>query len=223
MLNLKHSISLPTNTDENGFDKSNAKGNEAVSHLGYSSQGGCQNASFVCSGNYISTEAPVPFEDIITPFIETARQELQRVVGADLSFLSVSAQTTLERGLLIRLSDVALPVLMSEFNLFKYHRAIPAWHSQLVSDTVYYQFVAAIQNASLDNIRQEYPALIQVLEDLTSDWVNAQSLMIKRLKYDWLVIKQDLSLPDSVQCVQDIQPYQIGCNSTFFWSQKNSL
>src|SRR5205807_1390760 len=67
----------------------------------------------------LSPNDPIPFEDVLLPFVEVARRSLNQRTTAQAKLLTDAAHAQLERRLLQDLSKVAGQALHLEFQMFR--------------------------------------------------------------------------------------------------------
>ncbi|MEO0827307.1 MAG: type 2 lanthipeptide synthetase LanM family protein [Cyanobacteria bacterium J06642_9] len=146
---------------------------------------------------------PVPFEDVLLPVIQVARQQLLAQLGLPqlsleippLSVLSEKAYSTLERSLLKRLAQLAAKTL--DFEFFKARPFGQNLLSQLNLETdagdrkVYYtRFVNRLLQDGLLSFFQTYPVLGRLIAVAVDFWVEATAKFIERLAQDHVGIQQ---------------------------------
>src|SRR5207344_1904906 len=66
---------------------------------------------------FLEVASPVPFEQLLTPFVQVARQRLAARAGAASDHLTEAAHATLERALLTILADMAARPLHLELSI----------------------------------------------------------------------------------------------------------
>jgi type 2 lantibiotic biosynthesis protein LanM len=156
---------------------------------------------------YIDADAPIPFQELLVPFVEAARMELAREAGEALPLLSGAAQAHLERFLLGLLSDFALPVLHSEFALHRSLYGLPAWAGTGRSTRSYDAFVAEMAAGGLVAVLQEYPALARLLAGWCCGWARAHGQLARRLLRDDAAICAKFGLDAGRSRIEAITPY----------------
>lgn len=152
----------------------------------------------------IDADKPIPFEDILLPAIQVARQNLVNQLGMaeftleslPLSVLTQAAYTDLERSLLQRLAQLSTKTLDFEFskgrpfgqNLLKLLGVdkIETEHCR----TLYLQFVSKLLQDGLLNFFQTYPVLGRLIAIAVDFWVTATTEFIQRLNHDQSEIQQ---------------------------------
>lgn len=127
---------------------------------------------------------PLPFEEVILPFVLTARQMLGASGNCDL--LTGKARADLERFLLIRMSDLSCRVLELEFNAFlaclqftgtTYNAA----SRDKTSRKHYLAFARKLCDGDLLQLFKEYPVLARRLAVRIDQWVQLTGEFVARL------------------------------------------
>lgn len=139
---------------------------------------------------FLDKAAPVPFEDILAPFVLTARNRLVVLAGEAYGLLSGTAHAVLERNLLERLADFAAQVLYLEFSILRDKELPPAARSlaQLLDPddrSIYKRFVSGILTKGLTDLLQEYAVLARLMASTVCTWTSANSEFLARLAADW--------------------------------------
>lgn len=127
--------------------------------------------------------APLPFEEILLPFVNHARQHVQAANRLE-DRLTLAAQTALERHLLQTLTAIAARPLFLEFCVFR--SAQPA--------DSYRAFVHQMAGAGLTTFFREYSALARLLCLRTELWIEAVIEFLTRLATDWPDLCQTFGL-----------------------------
>lgn len=156
-------------------------------------------------------ERPLPFEDLLTPFVSMARQRLTIRLDARGLALAEQAWDGLERDLLQRLVDLCLQPLMSEFGLFQAQRQ-PSFDRLInrlqgsASTTQYQAFVRQLLQAGLVPFFQEYPVLARLVTTTVGFWIDATSELFQRLATDWDDIRRTFQGTMELSPVVAIKP-----------------
>ncbi|HEY7349302.1 MAG TPA: type 2 lanthipeptide synthetase LanM family protein [Ktedonobacterales bacterium] len=153
---------------------------------------------------------PLPFEELITPFLLVAQQRLKEHAGAAYHLLSCEAHTSLERHLLQELTGYAARAFHLEFSLKRFQARSPI--TRLLSElqdsddrTLYQDFVEQILGGELIEFFQHYPVLARLLARVTELWVEATAEFLGRLAADWASIEQVLGAADALAQVVKIE------------------
>ncbi|ATB37660.1 hypothetical protein CYFUS_003085 [Cystobacter fuscus] len=157
----------------------------------------------VLSGG-LDPAAPIPFEEVLLPLLVAARSELEREAGAALRLFTPSALASLERGLLVLLSHLALPVLGSEFSLRRALAGRLPWLERPGSTDDYRSFVTAMRSGELGLLLREYPGLARLLAIAARGWVTAHGRLMVRLGRDWPDLRASFGFSDGECRVEGI-------------------
>jgi type 2 lantibiotic biosynthesis protein LanM len=134
-------------------------------------------------------EEPVPFEEVLLPFLRSARQQyLQSFSPQSVSLVSEQAQVTIEHWLLQRLAAVASDVLELEFSFFRAQHAL--WGLSPERRELYQAFVTRYQGEGLLSLLQEYSVLARLLVVVMEQWIEACREFLQRLTADLDAISQ---------------------------------
>jgi lantibiotic modifying enzyme len=144
----------------------------------------------------IKPENPLPFEDVLLPLIDVARQKL--LAQVDLStrhLLSEQAYLDLERSLLISLvnfCDKTLEKELDHFRPFGYRLfSLIQIKTEPEPVTTYYQaFVQSLLQDGLLRFFEKYPVLGKLVATRINFWVEATAEFLHRLKTDIPRIQQ---------------------------------
>jgi type 2 lantibiotic biosynthesis protein LanM len=144
---------------------------------------------------FLDSEEPLPFEEVLTPFILVARQKLIIQSGAAYHLLGDKAHRALERNLLQYLTTYAVHALYLEFSieLAQVRSPLERLLVQVYDDnnrTVYRRFVERMQRGGLATFFKEYTVLARLLATITDLWVEANAEFLRRLSSDWSEIQR---------------------------------
>lgn len=129
---------------------------------------------------------PIPFEEVLAPFVLLAEERIQAKVGAAYEALRPQARLDLGRALLSHLSFLAARTLFFQFSLTRSH-ALSSFALLLTPEgerEVYDDFVASLQGRGLMNFFLAYPVLARELGSSVLHWVEARAEMLQRLAID---------------------------------------
>ncbi|GLV54011.1 lanthionine synthetase [Dictyobacter sp. S3.2.2.5] len=144
-----------------------------------------EEASHSC----IDLQEPLPFEDLLVPFITVAQRQVADQAGVAYRMLTDEAHRTLQRALLRNLTTSAAHALHLEFSIHCLEEQSP-FELQLASiqdtaeRTYYYQFIAYMRGGGLRTFFQEYAVLARLLATTTDFWVEAMVEFLRRLEAD---------------------------------------
>jgi type 2 lantibiotic biosynthesis protein LanM len=138
---------------------------------------------------FLDAEDPLPFEEVLAPFVLVARHRLARRTAAFGGLLSEAAQATLERALLRSLSPATDELLLTEFETLRAQEQ-SSW-DRLFSlarepegRSLYRQFVRRLAQGGLARLFREYPVLARRLGSISHLWVEANAEFLGRLEAD---------------------------------------
>lgn len=130
--------------------------------------------------------APMPFEELLLPFIHYAREQLMIQVPEQGALLSKRAQTMGERWLLSRLTSLAGQVLEPTFMSFRAladPAAIPI--EQACQQRVHYErFLQQYAGEGLLPFFAEYSLLARLLIQKVEQWIEVSAEFLERLQAD---------------------------------------
>ncbi len=133
----------------------------------------------------LDPDQPVPFEDVLLPFVQSARHQLATATGTDYGQLSETAHIALERQLLVRLSRLAAQPLFLEFVTFRATQTTDAFQvAESPPRTQYLAFVTYLRRGGLVNLFEEYSVLARLLATVIAFWQEANQEFFARLSSD---------------------------------------
>ncbi len=143
--------------------------------------------------------SPLPFEEILAPFVLLGRQKLAAKTGEGYSRLSEDAHAVLERSLLAQLIDLAAQPLQLTFESWKVGRQsslarLMAQTGQApLQNSLYRQFVRHMLGDGLIHFCTEFASLARLLGMLTALWVEASAAFLQHLVQDWALIETEFN------------------------------
>ncbi|HBY94321.1 MAG TPA: hypothetical protein DEP84_10230, partial [Chloroflexi bacterium] len=173
----------------------------------------------------LDPDDPVPFEEVLLPFVQVARRRLADQAGTGERLLSNSAHAALECHLLRDLSRIGARTLLSAFSVFQVleQRAkapppvractgvSPSPHPPLAERGTepparehYVAFVKRLLDGGLPSFFHEYSVLGRLLATKTDFWVEATAEFLRRLQADWPEV-QSVFQPHAEQ-VSSVRP-----------------
>ena len=137
-------------------------------------------------------DEPLPFEEILLPFVLTGRGMLAAPGNRDL--LTGQARADLERFLLVRMSESSSRVLEMELNTFlaclQFRGVTPnAAYRDRASRKLYLDFARSMREGGLLTLFKEYPVLARRLAVRLGQWVQLVEEFEARLCADLASIK----------------------------------
>ncbi|MGP0058663.1 MAG: type 2 lanthipeptide synthetase LanM family protein [Beijerinckiaceae bacterium] len=164
----------------------------------------CETCEFLSQG------APIPFEELLLPFIAAARDMLTSVTAGECSALTRKASTSVERALLSRLSDMSSRVLLVEFRTFLASQQLSG--SGYRAPTVarhprgsYLRFVEEIYRASWAPLFEEYCVLSRLMATALLQWVETIAEFLERLERDLPAIRHTFFGDQDVGKITDVK------------------
>jgi type 2 lantibiotic biosynthesis protein LanM len=153
---------------------------------------------------------PVPFEEILLPFVRVARRELDKRVGHLALPVTSEAVSDLEHDLLNQLAYPCARALDFEFAIARLRARKPqlTWvveASYGTSQQRYFEFVTSILGQGFLSFWRAYPVLARLASTVTSQWVEYSVEFLSRLSSDYLLI-QTLEGSQPIGPVSAIQP-----------------
>jgi type 2 lantibiotic biosynthesis protein LanM len=143
----------------------------------------------------VDREVPVPFEEVLLPFVIAARQSLEARDDGHFAELSDAAWTGLERGLLVSLSSSAARCLQLEFERFRALRQ-NAFTRVLAGATgseghgLYDAFVRYLLGGHLVEFLERYAMLARLLAHEVDCWVECTAELLRRLDTDMTELEE---------------------------------
>ncbi|MBW4644890.1 MAG: type 2 lantipeptide synthetase LanM family protein [Goleter apudmare HA4340-LM2] len=143
---------------------------------------------------YVDPQDPMPFEAVLIPFVEVAREKLIAQANDGYQLLDQQVQVILERHLLEKLASVGAQTLHAEFITFRNFRrssliSSVAHSADSPSRELYQQFVEQLLKDGLLSLFKKYSVLARLLATITNFWVEAMGEFLQRLAKDWSEIQ----------------------------------
>lgn len=138
---------------------------------------------------FLNLQEPLPFEELIAPFVIVAQKQVAAQSGAAYYLLSDEAHTTLQRDLLRNLTTSSARALHLEFSVHCLEEQSP-FEFQVATDqdnaerTYYHEFITYMCSEGLLAFFREYAALARLLATTTDLWVEATVEFLRRLEAD---------------------------------------
>ena len=141
--------------------------------------------------DFLDAERPVPFQQILVPFVEVADNLLrQRTPMPASELLCQSARANLKRGLLSQLALVSFSTLDAEFSAYRVARRQVAFTSAIEllsnenSNKFYSSFSHELANGGLKKLFVEYAVLSRLMIETIHRWIDASCEFIQHLLDD---------------------------------------
>jgi type 2 lantibiotic biosynthesis protein LanM len=170
-----------------------------------------QNGVLGRKERFLKSQNPVPFEEVLSPFICVARQKLIAQASSSYCLLSEDAHASLERNLLGRLAQLCSPTMELEFSLFRVCNQSTVAHllsqsSGISSHEQYRNFLKRMIGGEILPFFQKYSVLARLAATLTDLWVDSTKEFLLRLESDWLEIQRTFADATELEKVIAIQP-----------------
>jgi type 2 lantibiotic biosynthesis protein LanM len=143
---------------------------------------------------YLASQEPLPFEDLLVPFIEIAKQKLHHRSQHHYHLISEKALAYLERGLLKQLVGLCAFTFELEFAIARSTQSSSLIRQieQLQDHSTkqfYSEFVHRLIEDGLLNFFQEYSVLARLMTTTLMFWVDSVEEFLSRLAADWHTIQ----------------------------------
>ena len=138
---------------------------------------------------------PVPFEEVLLPFVKVARRRLRQLIPDLDRTLLASAQASSERALLKELSNIAEQALFAEFAAMRATHGGPGLRLDGPPRSVYRQFVRSLRGTQLQPLIERYPVLGRLLAVRGAFWVEASSELVARIRADQDALAEAFGIP----------------------------
>jgi type 2 lantibiotic biosynthesis protein LanM len=132
----------------------------------------------------VDSGAPIPFEEVLLPFVEVARRRLRAHARSIDRILAPAAQASLERALLFELSRVAEQALLTDFSVARSLKGRSAVSLGCPSRTAYLEFVNALRASRLAPLVERYPVLLRLVTVRAGLWVSSVAELVSRAEAD---------------------------------------
>jgi type 2 lantibiotic biosynthesis protein LanM len=160
---------------------------------------------------FLNQQKPLPFEQILSPFVHFAQRELMLKAGKCYQRLTDQVHAVLERALLSQLIDTATQPIQLTFTTWQLARQ--SSFTRLLTRiqtsprrSLYTQFVREMLQGDLVSFFVEYATLARLLAMLTDLWVESQNEFLQRLNADWSAIAKTFGTDAPLGQVIDAKP-----------------
>lgn len=137
-------------------------------------------------GTYLDGANPVPFEEILAPFVAVARQRIDTEERRR-ALLSRAAEGQLARALLHHLAIIAAPTLYARFSTLRVQSRSPLDRILAAgtgSRTFYEEFASDLLTSGLIPLFRDYPVLARMLAQTALRWSEATRELLERQAAD---------------------------------------
>lgn len=170
-----------------------AKTLSSVLNLAFSTT--ATNPDATAKERFLIAQSPLPFEEILTPFVLFAQRELILRAGECYQRLTDGVHAVFERALLGQLIDIATQPLQIAFTRWRSGQQssftrLLTQIQELQSRSLYTRFVQEMLQGKLVPFFVEYAALARLLATATLLWVESQLEFLHHLDADWSEIEE---------------------------------
>jgi type 2 lantibiotic biosynthesis protein LanM len=159
-------------------------------------------------GTYLDGANPVPFEEILAPFVVVARERIGTEKSRR-SLLSKRAEGQLARALLHHLAIIAAPTLYARFSILRIQSRSPLDRILAAgtgSRAFYEEFASDLLTAGLAPLFRVYPVLARMLAQTALRWCEATRELLDRLAADRGRITTFFGKGADLGIVADVEP-----------------
>lgn len=133
----------------------------------------------------------IPFPELLSPFVQVAREQVERTTPGWTTLLSSDARHDLERHLAAQLDDVAGGMLLTRSAAGKSVGGRALAGSSAAGPRVWTS-VASMTAGECRDLLMEFPALARLLGILMADWCEVVDEFCARLRHDLPTLTRDL-------------------------------
>jgi type 2 lantibiotic biosynthesis protein LanM len=148
---------------------------------------------------FLKHDHPLPFEDILVPFVSHASRQVASRAGSDYDLFAGEAHAAVERALLRSLADLFSRTLMAEFSAFRESRATNG-------RALYQAFVTELLQDQLRTFLREYSVLARLAAIVVDSWIDATHELLVRLGADRVAIRASFNVPGELGPVVSLVP-----------------
>jgi hypothetical protein len=159
----------------------------------------------------LEATSPIPFEELLLPFVQYARDQLQKRATESYTCLSQQAHTRLERWLLQSFSHLSGQAFQCEFSIFRMESS-SSFHQIYEESThcdLYERFIDGYRGEHILSFFLEYSVLARLLVLQVDQWVDACQEFLLRLQTDQEAIAEVFFEGRELGSVVDIEA---GCS-----------
>jgi type 2 lantibiotic biosynthesis protein LanM len=160
--------------------------------------------------SFLSQQFPLPFQDVLVPFVVFAQRELVRLAGENYGRLTKEAHSVCENAFICQLIDAAAKPLYQTFTNWRLARQ--SSFSRLLIQTqdvqsreLYFQFIQELLQGKLVDLFLEFAAMARQLAVMTELWIESQLEFLQHLSADWPEITKTFASSDTLGQVTGIK------------------
>lgn len=161
---------------------------------------------------YLNKENPVPFEELLVPFIDIAEQKLRINSGNTFNILTKDALADLQSRLLLDLSSLSTRAFFVEFLRWQ-GQPLSGWDrlANMLSGNKprrvkYYKFVRELLNGGILTFFKDYSVLARLLSVVTEQWIESTGELLDRLEKDKEKIQKKFDIKGELGQIIHIKP-----------------
>jgi hypothetical protein len=143
------------------------------------------DADLTCPPRPLDPHAPLPFEEVLLPFVYAARQALREQAAGCYPLLDPTSHRAMERRLLVRLSRLCRPALEVAYVIFRSQRKLALARLLAPVDNpesaLYHPFVMDMLWGELLGFFTREPVLAQQAAVITEGWVSIVAALLETL------------------------------------------
>lgn len=153
---------------------------------------------------FFSPASRLPFEHVLSCFVEEATERLFAATGTDLSCISSAAVIELQSYLLSTLCWISERTLLAEFIVW---RAIPGDEPATDAERrLYSSFVQSLWGGGLLCFFEEYPVLARFLARAAEQWVSSTAAFLRHVQEDLVELSTAFHYGKPLGYIQKIKP-----------------
>ncbi len=159
---------------------------------------------------FLDANKPLPFEELLAPFVSFAQQRFIEQSGAAAELLANTAYLTLQRHLLHVLTSLSVPTLHTE--LTRIHTrtqtktSAPGGGTRRDEQRLSQHFLQLMRRGGLAELFRTYSVLARLLATTCDLWVEANVELVQRLAADLSAIAQRFASGSAMGQVIELQP-----------------
>lgn len=169
-----------------------------------------QNEKDCADREVLDREEPLPFEELILPFVYVGREKIKAATSGTEDLLTDAARLELERALLKKLSELSRRTLYCHFASRRHFSELGGEKEGSGSEKnryFYYNFCQRFLKDGFIDFYQEYSVLARLMSVQTELWIEAVSEFYNRLKNDWDDLESTFSNEGNLGKVRGASPH----------------
>lgn len=159
---------------------------------------------------FLDTSKPLPFEELLAPFVVLAQRRFLEQVGRNSHLLADAAAITLQRHLLHVLTSLSVQTLHHEFTHSQAQAQAATTmaedHEPMDERSFYQRFLQQMRQGEMATMLCRYSVLARLLATTCDLWVSANVEFVQRLSADWSALEHMFGVGSNLGQVIEIQP-----------------